>query len=226
MPKTRTKKRRRRRRTTKMQIVRQIGNAPVSKTQITKLKYVTRKGLDPGIGGLIYSTFNAGSCYDPDTDAIGHQPTGFDQWMAFYEHFVVLGSKIKVTFSPTGLQPQDGIAVCGIMLNANPTDPSPSAFDQVLEYRNTKHKTMGAVPGYSKGVSVSHRYSAKRFLGRQSVLSDPDLKGDINANPTESAYYQVFVSPVNSGYNLGVVNALVEIEYIVAFIEPRLLPSS
>lgn len=221
----RSRKRKTRRRN-QLQITRQIGNAPMSKTQIVKLKYADRKGLDAASGAVIFSTFNAGSAYDPDVDAVGHQPTGFDQWMEFYEHFVVLGSKIKVTYSPTGLQPSDGIAVCGIMLNANNTDPSTGGFNQVLEYRNTVSKIMGSVNGYNRGVTCEHKYSAKQFLGRQSVLSDPDLKGTVGANPTESAYYQIFVAPVNSGYNLGVVNILVEIEYIVAFIEPKLLPSS
>jgi hypothetical protein len=181
--------------------------------------------MDPGTGLVATATYNAGGCYDPRTAALGGQPRGFDQWMAFYEHFVVLGSKMTCTFQTTGLQPSDGNGIVGIYLKAN-SIAEIGTIPELVEQQNSVHKPIGPVGGYNSTAIVSKTYSAKRFLGRQSILSDPQLKGTVSANPAESAYYEIVVGPSNNGDNLGSVRVLLEIEYIVALIEPKPLPSS
>ena len=168
----------------KMQITKQI-SGPASKTQMTKLVFSEQISLDPGVGLTANSTYNAGGCYDPRTALGGNQPRGFDQWMAFYEHYVVLGSKISVTFQTTGLQPSDGNGIVGILLKANSANEV-NNIPQLVELANTRYKAIGPVGGYNSTCTVSSRYSAKRFLGRASPLSDPELKGDLNSNPPRS----------------------------------------
>lgn len=208
-----------------LQLTRQIGQGPMSKTQMTKLRFCEQIALDPGVGLVASSTYNAGSCYDPRVNVGGAQPRGFDQWMAFYSHFVVLGSKITCTFQTTGLQPSDGNGIVGIYLKAGSVSEI-STISQLVEEQNTVHKPVGPVGGYNSTAICTKTYSAKRFLGRQSVLSDPALKGSSTADPTESAFYEICVGPSSTGDNLGSVRVLVEIEYVVAFIEPKTLPSS
>lgn len=41
-------------------------------------------------------------CYDPQYSVGGSQPTGFDQYMAFYNNFYVSGSRLKVTVYSDG----------------------------------------------------------------------------------------------------------------------------
>lgn len=218
------RRRRRYRPRGKMQITKQIGSAPVSKSQIVKLKYCEQISLDPGVGLVGKYVFNAGGCFDPNVTGTGHQPMGFDQWMNFYEHFVVLGSKISAVYQTTGLQPQDGNGIVGIILKSNNTT-SATTINEYVETQGCRFRGITPVGG-NNSTTVSNRYSAKKFLGRSNILSDPTLKGNVSADPTESAYYEVFAGPSNTGYNLGVVNVLVRIEYIVAFIEPKPLPSS
>lgn len=208
-----------------LQLTRQMGNGPTSKSQITKLTFSEQIALDPGTGLVASASYNAGSCFDPRVNIGGGQPRGFDQWMAFYSHFVVLGSKIKCTFQTTGLQPSDGNGIVGIYLKAGSVSEILTIPD-LIENPNTVHKPVGPVGGYNSTAIVTKTYSAKRFLGRESVLSDPALKGSTTADPTESAFYEVCAGPSNTGDNLGSVRVLVEIEYIVAFIEPKNLSSS
>lgn len=221
--KRRTRKKRSRKRG--LQLTRQIGAGPASKTQMTKLRFSEQISMDPGTGLVATATYNAGSCYDPRTAAGGLQPRGFDQWMAFYEHFVVLGSKITCTFQTTGLQPSDGNGIVGIYLKANSVTEI-LTIPALIEQQNSVHKAIGPVGGYNSTAIVTKTYSAKRFLGRESLLSDSQLKGTLNGNPAESAYYEVVVGPSNNGDNLGAVRVLIDIEYIVALIEPKPLPSS
>lgn len=220
--KKKTKKRSYRR--SGLQMTRQL-RGPASKSQMATLTYSEQISLDPGVGLVATATYNAGGMWDPRIAIGGNQPRGFDEWMSFYEHFVVVGSKIKVTFQTTGLQPSDGNGIVGILLKANPTAVV-NNIPQLIELGSSNHKPVGPVGGYNSTAMVTKTYSAKKFLGRTNVLSDPQLKGSVAADPTESAYYEIVVGPSNNGDNLGAVRALIEIEYIAVFIEPKPLPQS
>lgn len=225
MPYKKRKYSKRRRKKRGFQLTRQIGSAPVSKTQVTKLVFCEQIALDPGVGLVSTATYNAGGCFDPRVAIGGLQPRGFDQWMAFYEHFVVLGSKITLMFQTTGLQPSDGNGIVGVYLKANSIQEI-STIPELIEQQNSVYKPISPIGGSNSTVIMQKNYSAKKFLGRASVLSDPTLKGTITADPTESAYYEIVVGASNNGDNLGSVRCLVKIEYIVALIEPKPLPSS
>lgn len=219
------KKYRRRRRSRGLQLTRQIGSAPVAKTQVTKLVFAEQIALDPGVGLVATASYNAGGCFDPRVNLGGAQPRGFDQWMAFYEHFVVLGSKMTVMFQTTGLQPSDGNGVVGIYLKANSSNQI-TTIPELIEQQNTVYKPIAPVGSYNSTVTLHKNYSAKRFLGRTSVMSDPALKGSISADPTESAYYEICAGASAGSDNLGSVRCQVKIEYIVALIEPKPLSGS
>jgi hypothetical protein len=71
-----------------------IYKAPIPNKFATKLRYSESVNIDPSLGGVPgVHVFNASSCYDPNTTGIGHQPRGFDQWMAMFDHFTVVGSR-------------------------------------------------------------------------------------------------------------------------------------
>ena len=52
--------------------------------------------VNPGAGQSSALIMRANDVYDPNRTAVGHQPTGFDQYMAMYNKFCVEASKIKV----------------------------------------------------------------------------------------------------------------------------------
>lgn len=52
------------------------------------LKYAARYTITCTAGAIAYYSFRA-DCFDPDLTGAGGQPTGFDQWMAFYTRYRV-----------------------------------------------------------------------------------------------------------------------------------------
>ncbi len=218
-------KKRRRRRSRIPYTISQRSNSIVADRQIVRMTYVQRTVLDPGVTGVsATNVFSANGLYDVDITGSGTQPLGFDQWMPFYNHYVVLGSKCSVTYTPVAADGTTGSMISAISLKSSSTT-GPTQIDRDLEYQHTVYRMSGSAAA-NNGVMLNKRCSVKRFLGRANPLSDPALKGTISTNPTEQAYFHVTVAPINDGYNLGAVNTCVRIEYIVALIEPKLLPSS
>ncbi|WP_219929646.1 hypothetical protein, partial [Achromobacter pulmonis] len=49
--------------------------------------------VNPGVGGTVDThIFRANSVYDPDESGVGHQPTGFDQLMEFFQYYTVVAA--------------------------------------------------------------------------------------------------------------------------------------
>ncbi len=69
--------------------------------QLVKMRYFADVELDPGAGAMAAHIFSANGLFDPDITGVGHQPYSFDQWMAVYDHYHVVGAKISVTFLST-----------------------------------------------------------------------------------------------------------------------------
>lgn len=200
-------------------------NNGIARRQIVRMTYVARIVLNPAaIGVNDAHIFSANGVYDPDITGTGSQPYGFDQWMPFYNHFVVLGSKCSATFIPDGSTGEAGNFVAFVQLKSSTTS-SPTETDRNLEYPQTVYRLCGNSRA-NNGVTLSKNFSTKRFLGRASPLSDPALKGTTSANPTESAYFHVGVGPSNDTIDAGSVSVLVRINYIVALIEPKMLAKS
>lgn len=66
------------------------------KTRVN-LQYSDIINVNPGLPRATY-IMRGNSLYDPDFTGTGHQPLYFDQYMALYSKYRVLGSRIKVTF--------------------------------------------------------------------------------------------------------------------------------
>jgi len=198
-------------------------------TYTCKLRYVTEILLNPETTGTpAVHVFRASDLYDPDLTATGHQPSGFDQLMQFYNHFVVLGSKINMTFHM-----KDGTNVTpgyyGITLTDSGTwISSRSGINQVLETeKTTKPYSAGLLnlaitsPAF---MGRSMKYSLKRFF--KVSTPDPDrFEGSDAASPSENAFYECWLVAVNNN-DPGASTFLVTIDYIARFSGPRNLNQS
>lgn len=79
-----------------------IRSAQVSDTTMLKFRYAQTVAFNSGgTGAPGFYVLSGNSLFDPDVSGTGHQPMGFDQWTAFYAQYLVMGCKVKATYSIT-----------------------------------------------------------------------------------------------------------------------------
>lgn len=195
--------------------------APMPNKFATKLRYVGQANLNPTTGGLAAAhIINAIGCYQPDITGGGHQPRGFDQIMAMYDHYQVIGAKITVQFMQAYGSTYNPIYI-GIALKDDLTpyvDPN-----DYLEGRNLVSTVMPAhyVNNPATSRSLSKTFSLRKFLSVTKAMSSNQYRGTSSSNPNDSAYFHIFAAPVNSSADEPALVINFRIDYIVVFTEPR-----
>lgn len=214
--KPRVKKYRRRRRYGKFTLLRRL--KPVANSSmIRKLPYWDQVTISGGAAGAASAyVFSCNGLYDPDITSTGHQPRGFDQYMAFYDHYVVYQASITAKFYVNGAN--TNCTFVGISISDSPsaeTDPN-----EYIEAYNTKYRVMGGTvtSGSLTPIVMTRKVNVMKFLGRRA--SSTDLKGSDSANPTEQAYFHIWTAGANSNTAPG-VRVAVKIQYAVKLIERK-----
>ena len=197
---------------------------------VSKMKYVDFITLDMGATDSgIPKTYNfrANSIFDPDKSGVGHQPLGHDEMNIVYDHYCVIGSKIKCTFAPQG-----GQVVNVDMLYMLAVQDTPASHGNAIDYleqNNTKGTTIA--PGYAgSSKTLTAHYSPYKLFGlskKDSLISNNKLNTSFGSNPTEDAIFQVgIVCPTATSANPSPIRVRVEIEYLVVCTERRPLNRS
>jgi len=198
-------------------------NFAVADTQVVRLRYGERIQINSGIATPGYYVFRANSLYDPNYTGTGHQPLGFDQWAAFYNHYLVLGSKIKVTFMPRGAG-LTNVHICSITLRA---DSAQVVDTDTAIIENSKSKWGYAGGLYSKGgLTLRKGYSPATFFGKR-ILQQGDTTGAlVSANPAEDVYFHINVASQDSTTDADTVDCVVQIDFIARLSERKQLSQS
>lgn len=210
--------------------VTRISRAPITNSSIVRMRYCTPIQLQQQSAGVPVSYhFNANSIYDPDNTSTGHQPNGFDQWSAFYNHFHVIASKITVNFQAVGATAQLGAHIVGIGLRD--TVGSLTTVSEITEQGNTAYKHITDNDSSRAAVTVTKTFSAKKFFNKKSIVDNSELRGQMGnlgtgANPSELAIFQVFAGHIDSAVVGDPLYAYVTIEYIAVLTEPKELLQS
>lgn len=191
-----------------------IKKSPMPLRFATKLRYVENVQINPPAAGLCGTyVFNAGGVYDPNTTGTGHQPRGFDQIMAMYDHCVVIGSTCTATLTHNSSATINEI--CGIALRDGATvDTDPNDYQEGGTVR-TQHLTT-----YHPTKTLRLGYSPKKFLGISHPLSYATLKNGATSNPSESAYFHIFSAGLGST-DPSAIDVTIQIDYLCVFMEPK-----
>jgi len=194
-------------------------NQPMPQSLITTLRYTDYFSINPGVGFAGSYAFVANGLFDPNFTGTGHQPMGFDQLMTFYNHYEVIGAKMRYSIYPanevTGFN-------WGIKLDDGATF-SNNAIDVVCEHAMTKYKTHPG-GGLSNGFDITCSYSASKFFGDK--VGDRETWGNAASNPAELAYFICFIAGVSALQDIGSIPGFVTIEYITKFHEAKDFTSS
>lgn len=209
-----------------------IGGYP--KSMMMRLRYVTSITVDAGGGALADHLFRCNGLYDPNYTGVGHQPLGFDQAMAIYDHYTVVGARIKCSVMNT--TPSETVAsqvpgAWGLMITDDDQGINSRYTSTMNLLENIEGKGMvrytQAGPGTAsqKRPILSRNFSAKKFFGVSKIVGDDLYRGTNSADPQEEAFFRVWVGSIgsNNPYN---ARFLVEIEYLAVFTERKLIPAS
>lgn len=185
-----------------------------------KVNYCEKISIDPATSGLaVAHYFSANSLFDPNRSGVGHQPNGFDQLMAAYDHYAVTKAKLTLTVDNDGNN--TGVLV-GI--GARDTQSGTSVPASLIEQGRCVYTGVGAAGGPTiKDLSLT--IDVGKFLGGRDVLADPQLKGSSTASPTEEAFFQIWAAAMGTN-DPAAVNMIVKVEYDAYFMEPKQLLQS
>lgn len=185
-------------------------------------RYCENVTFNTGAGtGIGFYTFSCNGLYDPNITGSGHQPLYFDQMSALYDHYVVVGSRIRLRVVPDSTSSAKGIRL-GCFINDNTGVPTTTVFDTLQE--QSLAKTICSAPNNNRPLELTHTWSAKKYFSG-SILANTELQGTPSSNPTEQSYYQIFMVATDG---VSALNTFLEvqIEYITVWKELVDLSSS
>jgi len=194
------------------------------KEQVVRMRYSDWYAANAGTSGTVNYNYRANSVYHPDATGTGHQPSAFDLWSQFYDHYVVIGSKITVTFNCATSSATSAPTIVGLLLNDD-TTLTPTVPLAVIENRLGSYATF--VPNSINKKTLRLTFSPKKFFGIKDIKDNIGRLGaQVTANPTDEAYFTIYVGALVPGENPDAVNGLITIDYLVKFSEPKDLPQS
>ena len=181
------------------------------------LRYATGVKNTTGAGTLGITYFRAIGLFDPTFAVGGHQPMGFDQYMAMYQKYTVLGSKITFEFIVQSVPQAVGIQLI------KGTATSYADYAQITENGMSVVKIVPSLSAVCQTVVLEQKTSVT--FGDVDVLDDPELSGTVSADPVETLLFGVFSQDVDST-SVAICQGMVVIEYDVLFTTPLQLAQS
>ena len=169
---------------------------------------------------LFDKIFQANSCYDPDFSGSGHQPMGFDQWMALYSRYRVHASTIRVTTinkSTTVSTLPDCVVYPTTQTTAS------TGTEEAAEMVDNKESTSGVATGPAED-TVYRRATTCGVIGVDSINNSSEFSGSAIANPTTPWYWRV-VHDNGDGANLN-LQCNIQMTFTTEFYAPAHLVQS
>jgi len=156
-------------------------------------------------------TLRGNGLFDPDVTGAGSQPTGFDEYMALYKNFRVLGSRCIAMFASGSTTFGSGTSLLAVRADDN-SGAVPASNSDILAQRNSIYSLNHGI-----GAPVS-RVSAHNTTQSITKLSpkSPDLAGTASADPTVQWHWHVSVNSIDAS-STPAGRLFVIIEYDVEF---------
>lgn len=182
-------------------------------------KFVESGAVTSTLGVFNSLLYSCNGMFNPRPSG-SSQPFYFDQLAALYDHYTVIGSRIKVTALPGTVDQDLGALV--VMLN---DDTTASALTSVADAAGQTQATpIRYISGASSQPTILNlSWSAKKLFGG-SILGNDNLQGTASANPSEATYFQIFYQTLKNTTTS--VYVAVEIEYIAVWDELKEIGAS
>lgn len=164
--------------------------------QVRKMRFALKAGdsheLTSTTGSIATQVMRANDLYDPNYTGAGAQPRTFDQYMAMYRHFAVLGFKITTFWTYGTGSATSNSMICAVTLKdgvvalANKSD--------IIEHSKSKSIVLSAEADRRK---LIHKYSY-RMNGPTAITNMSNLWGTSASSPTEGWYFHLNAYAVNT----------------------------
>jgi len=191
-------------------------------TLLRKLRYVDSVVINAGAGAAVNHFFSANGLFDPDVSGTGHQPLAFDQYIAMYDHYKVLSSKMTIhPLANPSASTADNQQIITIYLDDDTT--SIVNMNNMIEQGQTSYMVVNSgASAPPKG--LSRTFNSNTFFSNRKASSQ--LLGTSSANPSEQCFFNISTSPLNGSGDPVSLAVLVVIDYVVSFTERKSLGSS
>lgn len=190
-----------------------------------KHKYVSTVTIGNGGGAFKYWNFSCNGMYGPEGTFAGHQPYYFDQLATIYDHYTVVGSKIKFTMNHLG-KPAGASLDNAVRLGTCISDAGVEIGNMTLVQERPSGKAilLGPADSGTGQKTVTMKWSARQAFG-SAAISDPNLQGTAASNPTEQQWFYIELEP-NAAEDPDAVTITAEIEYIAVWQELKSVATS
>jgi len=187
------------------------------------LRYAQTNVIDVANFGTNQQVFRANSLYDPDYTGGGHQPNGFDQLIAAYNHFTVLRARLRVRVLQVGSG--GGVIEPGAIVlawsDSGTFMASQADYPACIEKRNVLASAF-----YGSSTSTGNTFTLTGSLDilkllrkkQDELVEMANLRGSSAANPAEIYFLEVGLFSFSS--NPGAITVISDIEFDSVFTEP------
>lgn len=189
------------------------------KTVQTVLRYVESGSLTVTANSYNQLFYKCNGLYDPEDALGGHQPYGFDQYAAIYNHYKVFKSRAIVQWNVTTGARHEGLIV-GINITPGATDADVPRTK--MEKQDGKINYQWVSPSGDSTAVIVKPWNAKSYFGMQK--DESELSAAVGADPTELSHYCVWASNPAGAETFVFYN--ITVEYYIEFSEPKSLGGS
>ena len=150
----------------------------------------------------------------------------FDQMTALYDHFTVIGSKIKITITRTAQNANDVFPMYFCLFLNDDTSVANSSITNVAEANGAR--IVMCAPSQQQNFHpvstvLTQKFSAKKTYGN-ATLNNTNIQGSSVVDPSEQTMYTLCYQ--HPGGAEASFEALVEIDYIAVWTEVKDVLSS
>lgn len=192
-------------------------------TGFPKMLKINHKYVECGIqsnytaaGSCTVYKFSVNNLFDPNTTGTGHQPSYFDTVSGLYDHYCVIGSRIKIKVIPANITSSPiGPCVATMWIDDNASTSLTRVQACAEQASATPIRVFGGTNAHDD-VIFTKVWSARQAFG-PNPLSNDKLVGASGAAPTEQQYF-AFAWEANDLAG-STVYLNVEVEYITIWTE-------
>lgn len=167
-------------------------------------------------GGIDTYQFRGNSVYDPDYEAGGTQPAGYDELSQIYTNYCVSSAIFQISVQSLDTVPTF-VGVHAQYASAT----VPANIEDFMQNPNSRY--MWVAPQGSSGDRKTLKFfmSSKKILNCKDLMDERNFTSDVSTNPTNQWYFLCRLQNTDAG-NMALFN-VIKITYYVTFFDRSIL---